>query len=139
LQNGITNAQDSVASICTILRGDSQTGFEEKIKELTTSTDSTGETLTITICDKTVEEGLNAFAQMIFPFRALETQKQWMQQCMQKPKELPIQKTAAAVKMLKSTAYHSFLAVKSRINSLLEKSLKYWNGPFRNHGEPSLT
>jgi hypothetical protein len=30
------------------------------------------------VTDKTVEEGLNAIAQMVFPFRALETQKQWI-------------------------------------------------------------
>jgi hypothetical protein len=32
LQNGTTNAQDKVSSICTILCGDSLTGFGEKLK-----------------------------------------------------------------------------------------------------------
>ena len=37
------------------------------------------------------------------PLKALETQKQWMQQCMQKPKELPIRKTVAAVGRLNNS------------------------------------
>jgi hypothetical protein len=37
-QNGITNMQDRVVNIITILRGDLLTGFEEKMQELTTST-----------------------------------------------------------------------------------------------------
>jgi hypothetical protein len=77
LQNGITSAQDKVSSISTILRGDLLTGFEEKIEELTTSTNDTGESVTIAISDETVEEGLNVIALMVFP-GALETQKQWM-------------------------------------------------------------
>jgi hypothetical protein len=46
-QNGLNNAQDKIANICTILRGDLLTGFEEKIQELTTSVDDTGETVTM--------------------------------------------------------------------------------------------
>ncbi len=72
-QNGITNMQDRVANISTILRGDSLTGFEEKIQELTTSTDEAGVLVTIEVTDETVTASLNAVAQMVFPFRALET------------------------------------------------------------------
>ena len=103
LQNGITSAYDKISSISTILRGDSLTGFEEKIEELTTSIDDDGETVTIALTDETVEEGLNAVAQMVFPFRALETQKQWMRRRMRKPKELPIRKTVAAVGRLNNS------------------------------------
>jgi hypothetical protein len=89
-RNGLNNAQGKIANICTILRGDSLTGFEEKIQELTTSVNDTGETVTMEITDKTVDEGLNAVAHMVFPFRALENQRQWMRRCMKKPKELSI-------------------------------------------------
>jgi hypothetical protein len=102
-QNDLNNTQDRTANICTILRGYSLTGFEERIQELTTSVDDTGETLTMEITDETVEEGLNAVAQMAFPFRALETQKQWMQRRMQKPKELSIRKYVAAVGRLNNS------------------------------------
>jgi hypothetical protein len=50
-------------------------GFEEKIQELTTSIDKAGEKVTIDITNETVEEGLNTVAQVVFPFRALETKK----------------------------------------------------------------
>jgi hypothetical protein len=102
-QNGITNTQDRVANISTILQGDSLNSFKEKIQELTTSTGDTGETVTIEITDETVSESLNAIAQMGFPFRALETQKQWMRRCMQRPKELSIWKTVVAVGRLSNS------------------------------------
>jgi hypothetical protein len=138
LQNGITNAQDKVSSIYTILCRDLLTGFEEKIKELTTSIDDTGETVTIAISDKTIEEGLNAIAQMVFPFRAFKTRKQWMRRRMRKFKELPIRKTVAAVGR-PHNSLPLFPLEKNQINSLPGKSLKYWNGPFLNRGEPSST
>ena len=102
-QNGITNMQDRVANISTILRGDSLTGFEEKIQELTTTTDESGVLVTIEVTDETVTASLNAVAQMVFPFRALETQKQWMRRRMRKPKELSIRKTVAAVGRLNNS------------------------------------
>jgi hypothetical protein len=102
-QNGLNNAQDKIANICTILRGDSLTGFEEKIQELTTSVDDTGETVTMEITDETVEDGLKAVAQMVFPFRALENPKQWMRRRMRKPKELSIRKYVAAVGRLNNS------------------------------------
>jgi hypothetical protein len=95
--------QDRVANISTIVRGDLLIGFEEKVQELRTSTDEAGEIVTISITDETVSASLNAVAQMVFPFRALETQKQCMQHCMQKPKELSIGKTVAAVGRLNNS------------------------------------
>jgi hypothetical protein len=86
-QNGITNTQDRVAIITAILCRDLLTGFEEKIQELTTSTDRAGETVTIEITDETVSSSLNAVAHIVFPFRSLETQNKLMQSHMQKPKE----------------------------------------------------
>jgi hypothetical protein len=101
-QNGLNNRQDKIANICTILRGDSLTSFEEKNQELKTSDDDTGETVTMEITGETVDEGLNAVAHMVFPFRALENQKQWMRPRMKKkPKELSIRKFVAAVGHLK--------------------------------------
>jgi hypothetical protein len=102
-QNGLTNAQNKIANICTILRGDSLTGFEERIQELTTSVDDTGETVTMEVTNKTVEDCLNAVAHVVFPFRALENQKQWMRRCMRKPKELSIRKYVAAVGRLNNS------------------------------------
>jgi hypothetical protein len=55
------------------------------------------------ITDEIVEDGLNAVAHMVFPFRALENQKQWMRRCKKKPKELSIQKYVAAVGRLNNS------------------------------------
>jgi hypothetical protein len=55
------------------------------------------------ITGKTVTASLNAVAQMVFPFRALETQKQWMRCRMRKPKELLIRKTVATVGRLNNS------------------------------------
>jgi hypothetical protein len=55
------------------------------------------------ITDKTVEDGLNAVAHMVFPFRTLENQKQWMRRRMRKPKELSIRKYVAAAGRLNNS------------------------------------
>jgi hypothetical protein len=89
------------------------------------------------ITDETVEEGFNAIAQMVFPFRALENQKQWMQRRMQKPKELSIRKYVAAVGRLNNSL--PVFPNSKETNSLLEKSSRYWNGPFPKIGEPNST
>jgi hypothetical protein len=106
-QNGLNDAQDKIANICTILRGDSLTGFEERIQELTTSVNDTGEKITMEITEETIEDGLNAVAHMVFPFRALENQKQWMRRRMKKPKELSIRKYVAAVGRLNNSPLHN--------------------------------
>jgi hypothetical protein len=86
-QNSMTSTQDRVANISTIMCGDSLTGFKEEIQELTTSMDEAGEMVTINITDGTLSMSLMAVVQIVFPFRALETQKQWMRRRIQKPKQ----------------------------------------------------
>ena len=79
---------DRVANISSILRGESLTGFEEKIEELCRVTSPDGTMNAIPLLEDIVERGRNAVAGMIFPHRALETQKLWMRRGMKKPKEL---------------------------------------------------
>jgi hypothetical protein len=55
-QNSITNTHDRVANINAILRGDLLTGFEEKIQELTASTDEAREMVTIDITNEIVSQ-----------------------------------------------------------------------------------
>jgi hypothetical protein len=78
-------------------------GFEEKIQELTTETDENGNISQIALSDETVLQSLNDVAQTVFPFRALETQKQWMRRRMRKSKELSLRKTVAAVGRLNNS------------------------------------
>jgi hypothetical protein len=79
VQNSITSQADHrIANICSILRGKSLTGFEDKIEELTTVTQQDGTITTIAYMEVIVKAGLNAVAEPTFPHRALETQKLWM-------------------------------------------------------------
>jgi hypothetical protein len=96
-QNSITSQPDRIANICSILRGKSLTGFEEKIDKLTNIMLPDGTVTTVALSDVIVEAGLNTVAETIFPHRALETQKLWMRRGMKKPKELSFRKTASAV------------------------------------------
>jgi len=103
LQNSIDKPQDRVSSVCTVLRGDSLTGFEEKIQELTTSTDENGDITNVALTVEMVELGLNAVAQTVFPHRALKLQKQWMRRRMKKPEDLTIRKTVTAIGRLNNS------------------------------------
>ena len=94
--NNFVSQPDRVANICSILRGESLTGFEEKIEELCDPTLPDGTQDSIALSDKIIKLGLNAVAETIFPHRALETQKLWMRRGMKKPKELSFRKTASA-------------------------------------------
>jgi hypothetical protein len=137
-QNSLTNAQDKIANICTILCGDSLTGFEERIQELTTSVDDTGETVTMEIANETVEDGLNAVAHMVFPFRALENQNSGCDVACESPRSFQFENTWLLSEDL-TTVYQSFLTVRNGTKSLPKKSSRYWNGPFPKVGEPNST
>jgi hypothetical protein len=88
---------------------------------------SAGAVVDIPLNDETVPESLNAVSQMIFPFRSLETKKQWMQHRMQKPKELSILETLATARKLnyslpvfpKCRETGEFLPEKSRDNRMV--------------------
>jgi hypothetical protein len=135
-QNGITNTQDRVANISTILRGDLLNVFEVKSQELRTSTNDTEETVTIKITDKTVSASCRRSDGI--PFRALETQKQWMRRRMRTPKELSIWKTKAVVGRL-NNSLPLFPNGKELDKFTTRKSSRYWNGLFPKSGEPNLT
>jgi hypothetical protein len=114
------------------------TGFEEKIPELTTSNDKAGETVTMEITDKTVEEGLNTVAQMVFPFRVLETKNSGCGVACESPRSFQFGRPWLLLEDL-TTFCQSFLTVRNWTNSLPGKSWRYWNGPFPKSGEPNLT
>ena len=102
-QNSINNQGDRVASIASILRGESLTVFEATIAELTHPVDDEGDIEVIALSKEIVLSALNAVAETVFPHRALETQKQWMRRGLKKPKDLSIRKTAAAIARLNNS------------------------------------
>jgi hypothetical protein len=137
-RNGFNNAQDKIANICTILCKDSLNGFEEKIQELTISVDDTGETVTMEITNKTVEEGLNAVAQMVFRSEHWKTKNIGCDVACGSPRSFQFERQRLLSEDL-TTVHQSFLTVRNRTNSLPEKSSRYWNGPFPKVGEPNST
>ena len=53
-----------------------------------------------------VNTAMNAVAQMVFPHRALETQKLWMNRCMVKPRHLSTRSTSAAISQINNALPH---------------------------------
>src|SRR5688500_17766815 len=91
-QNHITQPDDRMAIIKTLLRGETLTTFEASIEEQ--KQDPTG-TLAVTM--DMVTKALAEVSDTIFPHRALEIQKQWMRKHLKKPAELSIRLTSSAL------------------------------------------
>jgi hypothetical protein len=67
VQHNIMSLLDRIVTICSILRGESLTGFEESFVTLPDRTINT-----IALSDVIVKAGLNAVTETIFPHHALE-------------------------------------------------------------------
>ena len=136
-QNAITAAPDRVANITSILRGESLSVFDSLIAELQVGIGTDGSPTVIPLDDVIIDKGLEAVAETVFPFRALELQKQWMRRGMKKPKELSFRKTASAVGRLNNSlplfpaANDSDKFSKSEVVELLEWSIPHaWRAKF---------
>jgi hypothetical protein len=92
-QNSVTGANDRLATIRTILRGEALSLFEEALEGARLNEDGTHAVMT----SDHVEEGLDGVKQGVFPHRALEIQKLWMRRKMRKPVDLSFRKLMAAV------------------------------------------
>lgn len=90
-QNGVKEGKDRVATVRSVLRGDSLNNFNSSIDEEKDPDDSSVITIGM------VNKALKSVTQTIFPHRALEIQKLWMQRGMKKPFALSTRKTAAAI------------------------------------------
>ena len=97
-QNSINGGADRAATVRSLLRGDSLTAFNTALEDERAPEDAEAPPLAITV--KMVETALDAVTLAVFPHRALEIQKLWMQRGMKKPFELSTRKTAAAVTRL---------------------------------------
>ena len=91
-QNSITQPDDRMAIIRTLLRGETLTTFDASIEEQ--KQDPTG-TLALTM--DMVTKALAEVSNTIFPHRALEIQKQWMRKHLKKHSELSIRLTSSAL------------------------------------------
>ena len=80
-QNSISGPTDKVSTVRAILKGESLTAFESALQEARINEE--GEEQTIT--SEHIKKALDGVTLSVFPHRALETQKRWMQRGMKKP------------------------------------------------------
>jgi hypothetical protein len=86
LQNSVDNPTDMSNTVVAILKGDSLTAYQAAVEDLTVDPDD--DTLAIPLTEDHVEQALRSVTETVFPFRALETQKQWMSRYMKKPYDM---------------------------------------------------
>jgi hypothetical protein len=96
-QNSVNGPTDRAATVAAILKGDSLTAFDAALEDARVNPDDNTQDPTTL---EHVDLALRAVTTIIFPFRALETQKMWMTRIMRKPYDMPIRTTAAAISRL---------------------------------------
>ena len=95
-QNSIKEGSDQAATVRSLIRGESATAFEAALQERRMN--ENGEEQPIS--EEHVQGALEAVSSTVFPHRALEIQKLWMNRRMYKPAELTTRQTAAAINRL---------------------------------------
>ena len=95
-QNSMNGGQDRAATVRALLSGESETTFNAAFQEA--RTDAEGVEVPATV--EHVKTALEAVTTSIFPHRALEIQRLWMNRRMFKPAELTTRQTAAAINRL---------------------------------------
>ena len=99
-QNGISEGSDQAATVRSLIKGESTTSFEAALEERR-GLNEAGEELPIS--EENVKDALEAVSSTVFPHRALEIQKLWMNRKMYKPVELTARQTAAAITRLNNS------------------------------------
>src|SRR6056300_39520 len=98
-QNIISGGADRVANLQSLIRGQSKVTFEVSLDEARMDAQGAHET----ICDTHITTALNAVANTIFPYHALNQQIRWMQHKMKKPYEMSTRRCAAALSQLNNS------------------------------------
>ena len=100
-QNSVNGPTDRTATIRALLKEKSLTAFETTLEDVWVNLDpDEKEPLQLTI--EIIEKALAHVAHLVFPHRALETQRLWMNRGMRKPADLSASKTAAAISKINS-------------------------------------
>ena len=95
-QNSMTGDTDRASTVRALVRGESAVAFETALQDARTAED--GQISPISV--KNVNLSLNAVTETVFPHRALETQRLWMNRKMFKPVELTTRQMAASINRL---------------------------------------
>jgi hypothetical protein len=98
-QNSVNGPTDRAATVAAILKGDSLIAFESAMEDARTNPEPVEgeEPALIPMNLEHVESSLRAVTDIVFPFRALVTQKRWMSRHMKKPYDLSVKKFATAL------------------------------------------
>jgi hypothetical protein len=92
-QNAVSTGSDQTATVRAVVRGESLTTFEVALNELLLDDDGNLDR----ISPEDVQKALGAVTATVFPHRALETHKRWMNKAMFKPGDLNTRQMAAAI------------------------------------------
>ena len=101
-QNSVNGGTDRASTVRALLKGESLTAFETSLEEARTADDGTVAAIT----PEHVTTAMEAVAQTVFPHRALETQKLWMNRSMFKPRSLTTRATSAAISRINNALPH---------------------------------
>jgi hypothetical protein len=85
-QNSISEPTDMSNTAVAILKGDSLTSYEAAMEDNRTNPDD--KSLMVPMTEQHIDDALLAVTSQIFPFCALETQKQWMSKYARKSYEM---------------------------------------------------
>ena len=98
-QNSVNSPTDRAATVAAIIRGDSLTAFETALEDARVDPDPEDEEdpAPLVMTQEHIETALRAVTSVVFPFRALETQKIWMTRNMRKPFDMESKTMAAAL------------------------------------------
>ena len=103
LQNSVMSATDHVATVRTILKGETTATYNAKIFKLCQQTDNNGQDIEpASLTTVHVKEGLKEVVKTVLSHRLLEIQKTWMQHVMKKPWDMKFWKFSNAVAKLNS-------------------------------------
>jgi hypothetical protein len=95
-QNSVNGPTDRVSTIRALLKGESLTAFDTALEDARVDPDPNVQApLQLTL--EHIVDSMDQVADTVFPHRALETQKLWMNRGMRKPFEMTTRKTAAAI------------------------------------------
>jgi hypothetical protein len=94
-QNSVNGPHDRAATITALLKGDSLSAFETAMEDARADPEDPGNPFELTT--EHVDAAISSVSNIVFPFRALETQKLWMNRSMKKPADMSSRMTMAAM------------------------------------------
>ena len=105
-QNVVTRPEDRAGVIAAILRGNTLANFETALEDARRDPDAmvdddSADLLPLEVAH--IQNSLLEVAKMVFPHRALETQKLWMSKHMRKPFSMSVRETAVQISRLNNS------------------------------------